>query len=674
MIGGYLMPKGSAAKLDDARKAEILDLIREFREIAENGNQERMERMRKAEDFVTGDQWDPALQAAMEEKGKICLSIPLIRPQIKQMVGHVVQNPREITVKNLRGGLKVLADVQSALIKHLVIDQDAQHQIVQWFDQGSTTGSSYLALLLDMDSDPLHGNLEIRRLNEFEVLPDPTCQVYDPNQRKVGARFFIWDSWEDADYIEHKWPDALGAYRSSGASGTSGVRAMGGFLSWLVGSAISGITQMFWRKREAEAIEFEKLRYPVTHCWWKQHKKVQFFYDHRQSDLDALILTEKKDIAAARKAVEQYGEQVFELREAIVPQINHTIALGDVLLEHIEDEFNLIQTGESLFPVVPFHAFFNNGFTAGIAEDMIGVQEFINWTRSQVVNIMKNQPNSGWIIGQDVGHKAKWLEAHAGQDGIVIDKSAFGGYVEKIAPAPMPQLEHLTQLGREEIREVSNIRTENPEHEPKQMSGRAILAKQQASLQGVSPVMANFDYSLAIFGKVCAGVIRANPVYSDSEIREIVEEKKLIDPQLLQECREAVATAVLSRPLPPPPAPLDPFILQGLQPHQISQAKNQYQQHVATYQKLIEQIDQQARPMAIQALIDAMRNPRRGRYNCRVALSPASLTSRTRELMELMEVNEMLLNSGYQPLPEKVILEATDLHDKEEILSLRGYA
>jgi len=667
------MPKVTK-KLSDERKAEILELVRDFRDISDTGNQDQMQRMRRAEDFTTGEQWDAGLKEAMERKGKLCLTIPLIRPQVKQAVGYVVQNPRDITVKNLRGGQKVLADVQSALIKHLVIDQEAEHQIVQWFDQATTTGASYLVLLLDTDSDPLHGNLEIRRLNEFEVWPDPTCQVYDWNQRKIGARFVIWESWEDADYIDKKWPDALEQYRATGRGDGSLLRTMGGFLNWLVGSAVAGVSRLFWKRTQAQAIEFEKLRYPVTHCWWREHRKVYFFYDRRESNLDALILSDPKEIAAARQAVEQFGPEVFELREAVLAQMNHTICLGDILLDHIEDEFNLLQTGESHFPVVPLHAFFNNGFSAGVAEDMIGVQEFINWTRSQVVNIMKNQPNSGWIIGRDLAGSAKWLEAHAGEDGIVIDKSRFGDYVEKIQPAPVPQLEHLTQMGREELREVSNIRTENPEHEHKQMSGRAILAKQQGTLQGVSPIMANFDYSLAIFGKLCAAVIRANPVYSDAEIQEIIEAKRLIDPKLLQECREAVATAVFARPLPPPPKPLDPFALQGLAPHQVGQAKSQYERHVATYQNLIEQIDRHARPMAIRALIDALRNARRGRYNCRVALSPASVTSRMRELLEVNEVNEMLLASGYQPLPEQVILEATDLHDKEEILALRGYA
>jgi len=664
------MKPNKPTEVSEDRKVEILEMIRTFRDLAETGGQDQMQRMRRAEDFVTGEQWDPGVQAAMEDKGKICLTIPLIRPQIKQLVGHVVQNPKDIVVRNHRGGLKVLADVQSALIKHLLTDQQAEHQIVQWFDQGASTGSSYLALLLDDDSDPLHGNLEIRRLNEFEVLVDPTCQVYDINQRRLGARFLIWEPWEDADYIEQKWPDALEGYVATDGRDSSAQRALGGFVSWFVGG-LSSITRMFWRKPAAELIEFEKLRYPVTHCWWLQYRKAHFFYDHRQSELDAMILTDAKEIAAARQAAERLPE-VFELRESVVPQMNHTIALDDVILEHHEDEFNLLQTGLVYFPVVPFHAFFNNGFSAGIAEDMIGPQEFINWTRSQAVNIMKNQPNSGWLIGQDAGNKAQWLEDKAGQDGIVIDKSKFGGFVEKITPSPMPHFEHFTQLGREEIREVSNIRTERPEEDTKQLSGRAILAKQQGSLTGVSPVFANFDYSMSIFGNLTAAVLRANPIYSDDEIKEIIEDERLTDPELLQECRQAVATAV-GIVLPPPPPALDVFMLQGLPPHQLSLLKGQYERHLQDYQRLIERIDKQARPMAIQALIDALRNARRGRYNCRVALAPQSLTSRTRELLEMVEVNEMLIASQYQPLPEKVILEACDLRSKDEILSLRGY-
>lgn len=665
------MASKRAKQLSEQERFEILERVRLYRDMGQTGNTDLMSRMEKAEDFVTGrQQWDPAIRADMEDRGKVCITIPLIQPQIDQLVGYVVQNPKDIKIDNQRGGLKMLADLQSALIKHALTDQNVVQQVKQFAEQGMSTGASYLALFLDYDSDPKYANLEILRLNEFEVLEDPSCQVYDPSTPKVGARFIIWEPWVDRSYIEAKWPEELEA--AGVMPGTN--NGMIGFVNWLIGGVKNAVSNLFGREPVSTIIDVEKLRQPLTHCWWVEYKKVEYFYDLRNEneDMDGMMVTDDEERKLARAAVKEYPE-TFELREAVAPVINHTICNPgcNILFEHKVDELGLLTSGQSLYPVVPFHPHFNNGYKRGVGECMIGVQEYINQFRTVIVNALKNMPNSGWIIGGDMDGSAKWLEDHAGQDGIVIDRSKFNNFIEQIRPPNVPPLEQLTRAGIEELPLVSNIRTEEPQRDSKEQSGRLVFLKQQSSQTGVSPVYANLDYSLLMFGKLVASVIRAKPVYSDGEIKQIVEEKRLLDPALLDECRQAVATA-MGFPMPQPPEPPDILVASQLDPTQVSKIKTQYERHLANYQQAIAAIDAKAKPMAMQALIDAMRNARKGRYNCRVSLAPESVTVRARNLMEIAEVNQLLITSGGRPLSEKVILEATDLPAKDQILAERG--
>ncbi len=657
------------SKLTEDEKLAILDRIKQYREMAATGNSSLMSRMRLQEDFAAlGKHWDDAFVEDMEARGKLCMTINMIQPQIKQLLGHIIQNPRDVTMYNSRGGLKMLADLQTALIEHVSYDQNVKHEQAQWAEQGLTTGCSYLGLLRDEDADPKGGNLEVLRLNEFEVLTDPSCRVYDMNKPRVGAKFLIWEPMEDRSYVEAHWPGALEQY---GLSDSESPRTLASMIQWFIGGVASGVRSLWQWASNDDVFSMEKLRVPVTHCWWTEYIKVQYFYDLRGDELDAYILCDPKEIKAAKQAIQAYPG-AYELRDAVAPAMNHSIALGEVLLDHRVDEFNLLQTGQTLFPVVPFHANFNNGYKAGITESMIGPNTWFNWMRSLALNNIKNQPNSGFVVGGGTPADKSWLQDHAGEDGLVIDKSKYGDFIERIEPANLPPVEALAETGKSEIREVVNLHTDAPEDEPKNMSGFALRIKQQKGITGVSPVLANYDYSVKLWGQLLSAVIRANPVFSDSEIKEIVEEKNLLDPQLLQECRQAVATA-FGQVLPQPPEPLDPLMVQALDPAKAMEVKKQAQQHRLNYDMAMAAIDAKAKPMAIAALIDAMRNARRGRYQARVSLSAESMTQRARTLMEIAEINTLLVGNGQQPLSDEYIIDNSDLPHKEDVLAQRGY-
>jgi len=672
--------------LDETRQAEILTNLAEYRRVAETDNRADIERMVTADDFFNGYQWDLTQKQDMEDQGKYCATIPLIRPQVAQLVGNVVANPKDISVLNTHGGMKVLADAQTTLLKHAIESCQGQDLMVQWFQRGAVTGKGYLGWFVDWDTDPMHGNLVIRNLDEFDCLSDPTCSSYDMNGSPGtadGARFFLWDEWVDQSWAAKRWPDVAELFGAQPA-GVSGK---------LYQPITQGLYGVVGRDNERVSTrspqtvpDYGKLRYKLTHSWWVEWRDAWYWYDTRKSELDALILTDKAEIRRARKVTERHSD-VYRMVRSMVKVVNHTLTIGGVFLENYVDEFGLAQANLAAIPVVGFSAMWDTRKHCGIVDDMIGPQETFNWLRSFVVNLLKLMPNTGWKITKDMDGYADYLRTHTGEAAQIIDLSKCGGMAEKIEPSTFPAgLDLISDKSKGEIRECSNIRTENPEQDTQQQSGRAILAKQANSQTGISPVLKNYDWSLRIFGNLGVNIIRCSGCYSDDEIKAMIEESGLIDDEMLHQARVLVVASLgIAFPEDPPiPNPASfmppagqkgaPQPPQGPTPEMLNDIGKLYVEQKQTYEALMGAIDEIAKPMAIQTLIDALRNPIAGRYHCTVALSPYSLTERLHKMVNLAETNQLLIASGSQPLSDKYILKASDLANKEEILKDRGYS
>jgi len=644
---------------------EILEKVLEFKNIADSGNGDLKERMATNFKNVHGDPWDPQERAWNEARGKACIHIPLIRPQVSFLSGQVVQNPKDITMVNHHGGMKLLADLQTALIKHAMSDESAKFELAHWFQSGAETSSGYLGVFVSKARDPLYGDLEIRKLDPFDVTPDPTCKVYDWNSIQDGAKFVFWEPWVDKDYIKEKYPSKWREVVPDGPGGqTFASRAL---------RFVFGVRKRSVATASGELLteDYSELKVKLSHCWWKEYKTVHYFYDLRNGEeSEPQVITDKKELAKARAAMKDY-EGTFELKKAIVPCMNHTVYANDVLLEHTQDELGMLKTGMTLFPIIPFYPYFSSGYKSTIVDDLIGVQQFVNYTRSVTFNLLKGQANRGWKIKRDAGGFTEWLQNHGSEDGVVIDESRGGGKVDKIDPAPLSNAhENLTQIGKGEFREITNMRTDAPERDQEDLSGRAIALKKESSETGISPILLNFDYSLNILGNYLSTVIRTTKVYSLREIKMVVEEKRLVDPKLLDEARQMVAMQLGIQI--PEPERFSKDQIMNMPVEQAEAATAQLEKLEQARQQVIATIDEIATPMVIAGMVDALRNPINGRYFASVTTSASAPSARYRQFAETVELNDIMIKSGLPPLPPKRIIEASDVPNKEAILEEMG--
>ena len=648
--------------------------LRRWSGIADTSNDYDQKRMRKASDFREGHQWDEVIAQKLKDEGKHVSAENHIRPQVSQVVGHVIQNPKDVTILNTRGGSRLIAETKSVLIKHTVDTSGGIHQMIDWAERGFITGNGYVVVLKDEERDPLNGDAKIKLLNEFDCRVDTTCLCYNFNGttgRGDCAKFFFWDEYVDPGWAAGRWPEHKDVIEllSDGPAPLS----LAGKLTQFISGIAKGGSEEGTTRSERPAPPLSELRAKLTHCWWPNWTLGRYFYDNTKPETDVTILIDKEDISKADAATKRHPKK-FTIKKVQIKVMNHTKIIGSQMLENVVDEFDLTRANLSLFPVVRFTPFWSQYENAGIVDDMIAPTESYNLFRSQVINLLKSLPNAGWIIKKDINDYSTILRRMSGESIPIIDESKCGGSIEKIEPSQFPAgLDAMAQSSKQAIREVANIRTDHPEADLTDQSGRAILAKQASAEIGVSPVLARFDESQKILGSLLDGIISCSTLYSDDEMREIIDEQDLIDETLLDDAR-SIVVQTLGIPVPEEPAIPDGSLYTDEGPAAIKEAGEAYIEQKQIYEALLAKIDEKAKPMAIEALLDGLRNHNVGKYHTTVALSPHSITVRISKAAEAQLLNKSLIESGHPPLSDKELIENSDVHNKDAILRDRGLA
>lgn len=657
MISGSRPMSKESYKLTDS---EIVSKVKEMRESIAMGNADLFERMEKGKQFTYRDQWDPAVRAYNTKKKKFTLSVPLIKPIIKQVVGMQLTNPKDLKVEANRGGSEVGSRILNKLAKHSLDTSKAMFHRTQWFEAGLAGGVGYIGVFINKNDDPKNGNLDIVKLDENDCGIDADCNVYDINDFYQGAKCFIWEPWVDKELVKLQYPDKAPDLGDFGTTPIS--NDVTGFWSRLWGGFRSAISTLSG-ERVLHSEKMYENKYHLTHAWWRRPKECLMLYDERKGDLDAILLKKDKDIRTAKGMAKAHPD-IFSAWPVIRQVMCHTICLGDLLLEHKEDELN----GVDMFPVVPFSPYFDCGWRGGMAEDLIGTQEEINFSHSMKMNILKKLPNSGWYVKSDpTGAFSQWLEEHGSEDNIVIDMGKAGGAVEKITETQYPVgFERTEEQSIKNIHLISGVRSEDSSYDAANLSGRALLAKQQSSMTGNSPILQNFDFSQTILNNLIVEIIRANKVYSIDEILEIVDSDEMIDGGLMEKARQQVIEEFEGRGIKfaeQPPA-IDP---------RVAQLDKSYTQNYLADLELVKKqealIDNLARPVAMDMLHEELSNLTKGRYNSTVTMSPYSPTMRMAEMAEKLEINDILIKSG---LPERIsarrLIESSSITNKDEII------
>ncbi len=655
-------------KTDD----EILRKVKGFWADGVAGDSEFFDRMRKAEDFVIGEQWPPEVKEAARLDNKFTLTIPIIKPQINQIAGAEIQNPQDFIIENTKGGTATVAKILTALTKQAADSERARYEKSQTFRSGLQSGQGVIGVFKDKTDDPKHANLRIERLIEHDVMSDPNASSYNINKLTTGAKYVIWREWEDQEFTETEYPDKAEELKAGGQGSSVGVvmGAIESIIDWATGRRSTREIGSFGTRERTDIDVMVKSRYAKIHTWWREPKKIVHWYDNRESELDAVILYDDKEIAAAKKATKA-NPDTFSIEEVTSYVMHHTIRVADVFLEDRINEFNGVQ----MFPLNFYWPYWINGYKSGIAEDLIGTQEEINWSHSMALNLIKQLANTGWIINEDPeGTYEDFLESHSGKDGIILNKSKAGGSIEKIDSPNFKsaQFETFTKGAMDNVKTITG-RLDLPESDPKALSGRAKFLDIQKTQQGSMSILNNWFYTLTILGDLITDIIRKNDIFSEDEIRETVDKEDLLDPEILEQAKQIVlqnsqqaGVEMMQQPEEP-----NPITLEQATPGEQAFLADQFKKHMELFSQFVDQVEQMAVPIAEAILIDMIHSMKKGKYSTKVTTSPMGETMRAIKALEIFELQKLLIESQDIGLDAEDLIEATDVPNKEKLIQGR---
>lgn len=478
-------------------------------------------------EFVCNEQWTPSDKTLLTDEEKPCLTINHVLPIINLLSGMERQNRTDIKAFPRKGGTRIIADAFTSLVKHSVDLCHGETQQSMQFVDGIISGKGWVKTDISYKRDKINGDLVMKRKSPFDMYEDPNSDRYDLNESGKYIIECFWGDKENIKLLYSKHSDSIDKY-----TGDPQDEDMTDAKGKLV------------KKSDKEDRDPSEYRYRLKEIWWKSYKKQLFFIDgatlsfspihNSQKEVAKVVLEKERRLAESEKRRPKYS-----IKEHIIEVLHVTTMLGDMILEDIEDPFN----GMTLFPIQRFCPYWFDGIIFGVVEGLKDPQREINKRTSQMLHIINNTANTGWVVREKEQKTQEIVKEEGSKPGVVITYSDTPP--DKIEPNQFPQ--GLFILKQDEEANMKKISGLNPDimgiGDKKTDSGIAILRRQRQGATISEPVYDNFRLSQRIFGETLIEMIRHSKVYSPAEVAHIMqEEKQEIDIQQLYKQMKSWAT------------------------------------------------------------------------------------------------------------------------------------
>lgn len=496
---------------------KLVDRIEKFWKEAEEGNASWLERAIKNFDFYVGKQWNPTDLAKLKKEKRPALTINHILSTLNLLSGMERENRNDIIVFPRKGGNQVTAEVFTGLSKHTMDLSNGEFEQSMTFLDGGIGGKGWLKLDISTERDVINGDITVERRSFIDIKEDPNAKKYDLNK---SAKYVIESFWGEKEQTQLLYPHKA--------------KELEDYLADYKGKDSFEIIPT--KQTDTDMLRPEDYRYRIKETWWKSYKRQLFLID--KSNLQFIPVHKSQEAvfeAILKKDRELAEDERRPLRynniERVIPVMNVTTTLGDIVLENIENPYG----GLTLFPYIRFCPYWADGYIFAVVDNLISPQEEINKTASDILHILSRTANTGWLNKKIGGAVKKVLETFGSKAGIVIDW--VDEPPKKIEPNTVPAGHFAHKLDSvKNFRDISGLNTANVGAGTKEESGIAMLRRQQTGMVISKVIFDNYKLTQQIFGETLIGFIRHTNVYSPPEIAEIcIEEKTKVDPtQLLK--------------------------------------------------------------------------------------------------------------------------------------------
>lgn len=614
------------------------------------------ERAEAGQDFYRGHHWSEEEYGVYKSKGVEPITINRCKPAIKSAVGMYLRNKQSIRVLPRRGATEAVARVWSELVKHTEDLTHAGKVYTEVFRRGNIDSESYIKLEIDKTRNP-NGQPVFRSRSLNDVEADPNAREYDLN---ISSKFVIDKEWVDKDWLEIKYPDFedMFAEQSFALDGTDSTEDQLAYY-------LSDDTEI--NEDETDDMEMKrKYRYRLRKVYWREAVKGLLITDKKTRAVkkiaDDKIARKMKKLVKKSKRFESSDEPMYRLHE--------TVFLGRVFLE---DTIDPLGAEITKMPLTRFSPFWDEGYAISILDDIIPLNREENIHRTQSIKILNQTANSGWIVGGGEKKDQAQLANYGSVEGVVLDRRKFNNMVEKIKPNPIP-VGFLTMGSQfeQDVKRVSGFDDATQGYETGQSdSGRALGIKASGNQLTAEPIFDNFYYTLELFGDLLIEVLRRNNVYTDEEIKAVVNEASFFDEKTLERAKVNLSNGLYDADLPEPRIlQFDPQSLAAVKPEDQAQAYQTIkrgieasQEYNRAYPAMKENWDAVIKHHATLELLKRLKSESVAEYGVSVTVSPSAPTERIAQRLQIDAINQQYPGI----IPPDILIDMTDLPMKTEI-------
>ena len=484
--------------------------LKEFWENAKKGHRIWRGEAIENYEFVTNDQWASHERALLNEEEKPCLTFNHILPIINLLSGMERQNRADIHAFPRKGGVRIIADAFTSLVKHSVdLCHGDTEQSVQFTD-GIISGKGWLKSDISFKKDKKNGDIVVTRRSPFDMYEDPNADKYDLNE---SAKYIIECYWGDKENIKLLFDKSE--------------KEIEKYISDPLDEDMMDRTGKLVRKSDKEDRDPSLYSYRLKEIWWKSYKKQLYLIDgvtmsetpvhDTQKEVVKVLIEKERRLAENQKRRPRYS-----MTKHVIEVLHMTTMLGDQILEDIEDPFN----GMTMFPIQRFCPYWFDGIIFGVVEGLKDPQREINKRSSQMLHVLNHTANTGYIVNEKEQNTIELLKQEGSKPGVIVTYSQHEP--KKIEPNKFPEgLFILKQDDEASMKKISGL---NPDimgvGDKRTDSGIAILRRQRQGATISEPVYDNFRLSQRIFGETLIEMIRHSNVYSPAEVAHVMQEEK----------------------------------------------------------------------------------------------------------------------------------------------------
>lgn len=357
--------------------------------------------------FKMGDQWSDTDKTELSRKNLPMLSINHIFKNINLVKGYQRQNRSEMKVRPIEGSDEMTAEVLNMVIKWILVDRNVNFTISDGFGDAAIGGLGWLNPYLNYDKDPLNGDIIVKKVSPFNILPDP---------------HFTERDLSDCDYIiryqrvsKQKLKRLYPKYKDEIEQITGSLTRNDGISEdTLVPSDNGNVVNVveYWNRVYEEVTMVVNTNDPEDMEMW----------DGSKGDLNEFLAT-NPDTTSIKMTK---------------PVMKLAIVVEEKLL--VYDGYSPL--GGSDYPFIPIFCFYESSYSDwdlklhGLVRPLKDLQREKNKRRSQIMQAINTMPHSGWIADRGAVDDRAELAKAAGAGRIIFKNP--GKSLEPIRTPELP--------------------------------------------------------------------------------------------------------------------------------------------------------------------------------------------------------------------------------------------